>query len=114
MVRHKLFTNENLLELWMNLFYAQCPADDVENDEDELYVSMIYELFHFGCELFLRISLIERLHKFKTELPRKKKQAIQTKITALTEKVAILEKKTKCHTQEEEIFKSSVLRAKNF
>ena len=87
------FTNENLLELWMNLFNAQCPADDEENDEDELYVSMIYELFQFVCEHFLRISLIGGLQKFNTELPRKKKQALQTNITALTEKVAFPKKK---------------------
>ena len=57
------------------------------------------------CEHFLRISLVEGLHKFKTELPRKKKQARWTKITALTEKLSIPKKKTKCDTEEEEIYK---------
>ena len=46
-VRHKLFANEKLLELWMNLFNAQSAADDEGTDEDELYILMVSELFQF-------------------------------------------------------------------
>ena len=91
--RHKLLANETLLEIWLDLFCGQCASEPVNSDEDELYIMMLSELFEFVVEHFLRISLVEGLYNFKTELSRNKKQAIRTKITALSEREFIPKKK---------------------
>ena len=84
--RHKLLANETLLEIWLDLFCGQCASEPENSDEDELYIMMLSELFEFVVEHFLRISLVEGLYNFKTELSRNKKQAIRTKITTLSER----------------------------
>ena len=47
---------------------------------------MVVELYELVAEHFLRISIIEGLHSFKTAIPRQKKQALRSKVTALSEK----------------------------
>lgn len=103
--RHKLLANETLLEIWLDLFCGQCACEPENSDEDELYIMMLTELFQFVIEHFLRISLVEELYHFKTELPRNKKQAIRTKLTALSERHFIPKKKTKCDSEEHNIYK---------
>ena len=75
--QHKLFANETLLEKWLNLFSAECASEPEVSDEDELYIMMLSELFEFVVEHFLRVSLVEGLYYFKTELPRKKETGHQ-------------------------------------
>ena len=93
--RHRLLANETLLEIWLDLFSGQCASEPENRDEDELYIMMLSELLEFVVEYFLRISLVEGLYNFKTELPRNKKQAMRTKITALSERKFIPKKKNK-------------------
>lgn len=60
------------------------------------------ELYGFVVEHFLRICLIEGLQQFKSVIPKKKKQAIRTKITALSERETAPKKKSKTTHKSEE------------
>ena len=55
----------------MNLF-----ADSEDNNDDDIFNSMVVELYELMAEHYLRISIIDGLHSFKTAIPRKKKQAL--------------------------------------
>ena len=79
--RGQIFTNLELSSAWMDLF-----ADTEHNNDDETFNSMVVELYELVAEHFLRISIIEGLHSFKTAIPRKKKQALRSKVTALSER----------------------------
>ena len=60
-------------------------ADSEDNNDDDTFNSMVVELYELVAEHFLQISIIDGLHSFKTAIPRKK-QALRSKITALSEK----------------------------
>ena len=47
---------------------------------------MVVELYELVAEHCLRISIIDVLHSFKTAIPWKRKQALLSKVTALSER----------------------------
>ena len=59
---------------------------------------MTDELYGLVMEHFLRISIADGLHAFKTQIPKTKKQALRCKVTALGEREC---KKKKLSTEEE-------------
>ena len=61
-------------------------ADSEDNNDDDIFNSMVVELYEIVAEHCLRISIIDVLHSFKTAIPRKKKQALLSKVTALSER----------------------------
>ncbi|MES9881788.1 MAG: hypothetical protein ABW185_13000 [Sedimenticola sp.] len=75
-------TNEELAQKWVSLFDVQ-GGDEVE---DELFFILIMELFRDITEHFIRIAFVDALKQFKRSVPRKKKQALRTKIQALGER----------------------------
>ena len=76
--RGQVFHNQELSSAFMDLFPE---ADDI--NDDDTFISMIVELV---AEHFLRFSIIEGLHSFKTAIPWNKKQAFRSKVTALSER----------------------------
>jgi len=88
--RNFLMHNDILIQKWINLF-------EVEDEEDEnaVFLIMLFELYEVITEHFLRISLAEAVTKFKESIPRTKKQALRSKIQALSERAGVCEKKPK-------------------
>ena len=79
--RHFILENNLLLQQWIDLFeYIE------EGDENEVFLIVLIELFEVVTEYFLRISLSEAITKFKEAIPRTKKQALCSKIQALSER----------------------------
>lgn len=79
-IRGKLLEDDDIFLTWMDLFSV---SDD---DDDDTFSSMLIELFELVSEHFLRISIVEGLHTFKTEIPRKKKQALRSKLAAICDR----------------------------
>ena len=75
--RDEILNNQGL-KTWLDLFGA--------NEDDETNTSMIVELYELVTEHFLRISIVEGLQLLKASIPRKK-QALRSKVTALSERV---------------------------
>ena len=61
-------------------------ADSEDNNDDDIFNSMVVELYELVAEHCLRISIIDGLYSFKTAIQRKKKQALRSKITTLSER----------------------------
>ncbi|XP_069103899.1 uncharacterized protein [Argopecten irradians] len=79
--RQGLGDNEDLLDEWIQLF-----SNTLDDTEDEVFLSLLLDLYSVVNEHFVRIALLEGLHTFKTLIPRKKKQALRQKLQALGEK----------------------------
>jgi len=80
--RYAVDNDDVLLERWIALF-------EIQNDdeiEDELFLTLIMELYKDITEHFIRIAFVDSLKNFKRSVPRKKKQALRTKIQALSER----------------------------
>jgi hypothetical protein len=69
----------DLVEKWLQLF-GSIDEDDIE---DEVLLTLFMELFRDVTEHFIRITLVDALKEFKRTVPRRKKQALRAKITAL-------------------------------
>ncbi|XP_056007596.1 uncharacterized protein LOC130050837 [Ostrea edulis] len=80
--REAVDSDNNLIDTWISLFENINLSDDSEI-EDELYLTLIMELFRDVTEHFIRIAFVDALRHFKTTVPRKKKQALRTKVQAL-------------------------------
>ena len=91
--RQKMLTNDSLKQEWGRLFAPASPAED--NDTFDCMTDKLYSLV---VEHFLRISIAESLHSFKAQIPKTKKQALRSKVTALGERDS---KKKKLSTDEE-------------
>ncbi|VDI68615.1 Hypothetical predicted protein [Mytilus galloprovincialis] len=77
--RNAVDNDDVLIGKWISLF-------DIQDDgkiEDELFLTLIMELYRDVTEHFIRISFVDSLKYFKRTIPRKKKQALRTKIQAL-------------------------------
>ncbi|XP_069114583.1 uncharacterized protein [Argopecten irradians] len=80
-VQQGLGDNEDLLDEWIRLF-----SNTLGDREDEVFLSLLLDLYSVVNEHFVRIALLEGLHTFKTLIRRKKKQAVRQKLQALGEK----------------------------
>jgi rubrerythrin len=80
--RNLLLSNEELLEVWLNLFQS-VPTDD---REEEIFTSLLLDLFAEVMDYFIKLALIDAIKEFKDQIPRKKKQALRSKVTALGER----------------------------
>ncbi|MES9884335.1 MAG: hypothetical protein ABW185_26105 [Sedimenticola sp.] len=82
MCRLAVDTDDEISWKWISLFVVQ-------NDDaiaDELFLTLVMELFRDITEYFIRIAFVDAVKKFKRSVPRKKKQALRTKIQALGER----------------------------
>ena len=97
LTRTKLFTNEDLLDQWIDLFSVRSSeeTDALGTRDDEVFVDLLTELYELVVEYFLRIAVVDGLHEFKSIIPRKKKQALRSKVTALCDREAAPKKKAK-------------------
>ncbi|KAK3093534.1 hypothetical protein FSP39_016902 [Pinctada imbricata] len=80
--RNAVDSDNTLIDNWISLFQNVSFTDDSEI-EDELFLTLIMELFRDVTEHFIRIAFVDALHHFKISVPRKKKQALRTKVQAL-------------------------------
>ncbi|XP_063400158.1 uncharacterized protein LOC134684780 [Mytilus trossulus] len=101
--RNFILQNNVLIQKWIELFEYQ--EDD---DENEVFLIMLFELFEIITEHFLRISLADAITKFKEAIPRTKKQALRSKIQALSERTEVAGKKPRMSTLENEIASSDI------
>ena len=77
--RNVVDSNEDILKMWMKLF-----GDFEDPDlEDEIFLTLVLEIFNDITEHFIRIAFVDALKYFKSTIPRKKKQALRSKISAL-------------------------------
>ena len=95
--RNAVDTDDKLFEEWLNLFGTF--SDD--NLKDEIFVTFVEDLYKDVTEQFIRISVVDSIKHFKATLPRKKKQALRTKVQALGERDS---RKRKQQEQLEDIF----------
>ncbi|XP_052255849.1 uncharacterized protein LOC127861420 isoform X2 [Dreissena polymorpha] len=82
--RNHIDYKSNLLGSWIGLFSS------VQDDsiEDEILLVLLAELYQAISEHFIKLSIVDSLKHFKRSIPRKKKQALRTKIQALGERAA--------------------------
>ncbi|OWF43042.1 hypothetical protein KP79_PYT04964 [Mizuhopecten yessoensis] len=80
--RSAVDASDLLLDKWIDLFGE---IDDTQM-EDEIFLNLVMELYKDITEYFLKVSIAEALKNFKATVPRKKKQALRVKLTALGEK----------------------------
>lgn len=94
--RDAVDSDNTLIGTWISLFQNVNLGADSEI-EDELFLTLIMELFRDVTEHFVRIAFVDALRHFKTTVPRKKKQALRTKVQALGDRdeSAAKAKKTK-------------------
>lgn len=83
--RNSVDTDDKLFEEWLNLFGTF--SDD--NLKDEIFVTFVEDLYKDVTEQFIRISVVDSIKHFKATLPRKKKQALRTKVQALGERETV-------------------------
>lgn len=81
--RNILLSNPDMLEVWVNLFKAS-EADEIE---EEIFLCMLLELFADVVNHFIKLALVDAVKEFKDIIPRKKKQALRSKVTALGDRV---------------------------
>lgn len=88
--RMKLFTNDDLLDQWIELFSIRISeeTDARGTRDDEVFVDLLVELYELVVEYFLRIAVVDGLRDFKSVIPRKKKRALGSKVTALCDREA--------------------------
>jgi len=96
--RERIMAEESLFQSWIDLFSEQDEQKE-QDDEDEIFLSMLFELFQLVSEHFLRISIAERIQALKESIPKKKKQALRTKIQALTTRTKTAQKNKKTFTE---------------
>lgn len=94
--RDAVDSDNTLIDTWISLFQNVNLGADSEI-EDELFLTLIMERFRDVTEHFVRIAFVDALRHFKTTVPRKKKQALRTKVQALGDRdeSAAKAKKTK-------------------
>lgn len=80
--RNAIDSDCNLLSDWISLFVVK----ETEELEDEIVLVLISEIFQSVTEHFVKLSIVDSLKMFKRSIPRKKKQALRTKIQALGER----------------------------
>ena len=76
-------THEEILASWMELFEMSAATEDIEED---IFLTLVMDLFDDITDYFIRIAFSEGLRHFKRTVPRKKKQALGTKVKALAER----------------------------
>ncbi|KAJ8318222.1 hypothetical protein KUTeg_003313, partial [Tegillarca granosa] len=79
--RNIIDSNDELIQDWISLF-----GGVEDNIEDEIFLTLIMELFKDVTEHFVRVAFVDALKLFKQTVPRKKKQALRSKLTALGER----------------------------
>ena len=81
-LRNEIDENYSLIQEWIGI--CKTPSDS--DIEDEIVLQLIIELFQDISEHFIKLSLVDSLKEFKRQVPRKKKMALRSKITALSER----------------------------
>ncbi|XP_061171689.1 uncharacterized protein LOC133181165 [Saccostrea echinata] len=81
-LRNKIDENYSLIQEWISI--CKIPTDS--DIEDEIVLQLIIELFQDISEHFIKLSLVDSLKEFKRQVPRKKKMALRSKVTALSER----------------------------
>ena len=76
-------THEEILASWMELFEMSAATEEIEED---IFLTLVMDLFDDITDYFIRIAFSEGLRHFKRTVPRKKKQALRTKVKALAER----------------------------
>lgn len=76
--RNVVDSNEDILQKWVRLF-GNFEDPDLE---DEIFLTLM-EIFKDITEHFMRVAFVDALKYFKSTIPRKKKQALRSKISAL-------------------------------
>ncbi|KAJ8306390.1 hypothetical protein KUTeg_016935 [Tegillarca granosa] len=79
--RNIIDSNDELIQDWISLF-----GGVEDNIKDEIFLTLIMELFKDVTEHFVRVAFVDALKLFKQTVPRKKKQALRSKLTALGER----------------------------
>lgn len=77
-----------------------------EEVDNEIFLTLMMELYRDITEHFIRISYVDALKNFKRSVPRKKKQALRSKVQALGERED--PKKKKVDEKEEDSFSCSI------
>jgi len=80
--RNSIDSDIELLNSWINLFGGVVE----DNIEEEIFLILVMELFKDITEHFVRIAFVDALKAFKASVPRKKKQALRSKIKAIGER----------------------------
>lgn len=80
--RNAIDSDCKLLSYWISLFVVK----ETEEFEDEIMLVLISEMYQSVTENFVKLSIVDSLNMFKRSIPRKKKQALRTKIQALGER----------------------------
>jgi hypothetical protein len=108
-VRACVDSETSLIEAWISLFHNTC-IEQFEEVEDEIFMTLIMELYRDVTEYFIRIAYVEALRNFKRTVPRKKKEALRSKVTALGDRETSSSKKPKIDIPETEqqLFECSV------
>ncbi|XP_062616249.1 uncharacterized protein LOC134277961 [Saccostrea cucullata] len=107
-VRRSVDSEMTLADEWISLFNdAEVSHEEVD---DEIFITLVMELYRDVTEHFIRISFVDALRNFKRSVPRKKKQALRTKVQALGEREDHKKKKVdeKEEEEEEETFSCNV------
>ena len=81
--RNSIDSDIELINTWINLFGG---VVDDDNIEEEIFLILVMELFKDITEHFVRIAFVDALKAFKASVPRKKKQALRSKIKAIGER----------------------------
>lgn len=81
--------SDDLINQRINLF-GHVKDDEIE---DELFLTMIMELYKDVTEHFIRIAFVDSLKAFKASVPRQKKQTLRDKVKALGERAPKEKKK---------------------
>lgn len=82
-LRRSVDSDMTLVDEWLSLFHVE--YDSNEEVDDEIFISLVMELYRGITEHFIRMLSVDALRHFKRSVPRKKK-ALRTKVQALSER----------------------------
>lgn len=89
--RNAVDIDDSLAEKWISLF-GNVDDNEIEN---EIFTTLIMELYQDVTGHFVRISFVNALRNYKRTVPMKKKAGTETKIKALDERDSASAKQSK-------------------
>lgn len=103
-IRRNVDSDMTLADEWIALFHnVEVKDEEVDN---EIFLTLMMELYRDITEHFIRISYVDAVKNFKRSVPRKKKQALRSKVQALGERED--PQKKKVDEKEEDSFSCSI------
>ena len=82
-IRNLMFSNQDLVDGWINLFDDTSETDD---RDDEMFMALLLDLFAEVIDHFVKLAFVDAIKEFKAMIPRKKRQALRSKVSALGER----------------------------